>query len=219
MADKLVEILQRIIENDKILTFLLSFFPLIELKGAIPVGLKAGLSVWESGAVGYFGSTLISIPLFFLLIPVFNLLKKIPFIKTFILKLEGVFHNKARKLAQNAYAKQGDLSALSETELNKKTRLVLIKALLIFVAVPFPITGVWTGTAIGVFLGLKFKETFPAIAIGNLIAGTIITLLTAFFSEYVDLIIYILLAIAIVMLIVLIVKIALTPAEKDGSKE
>ncbi len=214
MADKLVEILQRITTDGNILVLLLSCFPLIELKGAIPIGLKAGLSVLQSGLLGYFGSTLISIPLFFLLVPIFNLLKKIPFIKKLVLKIEGVFHEKAQKLAKDAYKKGGNLENLSEKDLEKQTVKVLRNALLIFVAVPFPVTGVWTGTAIGVFLGLKFKDAFPAIAIGNLIAGTIITLLTAFFRSYVDLIIYVLLAIAIVMLVVLIIKIAITPAKE-----
>ena len=108
MADKLVEILQKITTDGNILVLLLSAFPLIELKGAIPVGLKAGISVWQSGILGYIGSTLVSIPLFFLLIPVFNLLKKIPFIKTIIIKLEGVFHKKAINLAKKAYAKFGN---------------------------------------------------------------------------------------------------------------
>lgn len=219
MVDKLVEFLKLITANDKLLVLLLSAFPLIELKGAIPIGLKAGLSVWESGVLGYFGSSLVSIPLFFLLIPVFNLLKKIPFLKKLILKVEGVFHNKARKLAQNAYKKRGNLENLSEEEIEKSTRKVLRNALFLFVAVPFPVTGVWTGTAIAVFLGLKFKEALPAILLGNLIAGTIITLLTAFLSAYVDLIIYILLAIAIIMLVIFIIKVALSPSEHESKKE
>ena len=217
MADKLVEILQNITSNGNILVLLLSAFPLIELKGAIPVGLKAGISVWQSGVLGYIGSTLVSIPLFFLLIPVFNLLKKIPFIKKLILKIEGVFHNKAKKLALSAYEKKGKAGALNDGELDDHARKILTKTLLIFVAVPFPVTGVWTGTAIGVFLGLKFKEVFPAIVLGNLIAGTIITLLTAFLSAYVDLIIYALLAIAIIMLIILIIKIAITPEKQEDN--
>lgn len=217
MADKLVEILQRITTNGNLIALLLSAVPLIELKGAIPIGLKAGLSVWQAGLVAYIGSTLVTIPLFFLLLPIFNLLKKIPFIKKLVLKIEGVFHNKAIKLAQDAYKKHNNGQVLNEAEAQKQGRKVLIKALLIFVAVPFPVTGVWTGTAIGVFLNLKFRECFPAIAIGNFIAGLIITLLTKFFSAYVDIIIYILLAIAMVMLIVLIIKIALTPERKQES--
>lgn len=217
MADKLVEILQRFISNENILTLLISAFPLIELKGAIPIGLKLGLSIWKSALLGYFGSTLVSIPLFFLLIPIFNLLKKIPFLKKLIVKIENVFYEKSRKLAEDAYKKKGLGESLSEEEAVKQSRKILRNALLIFVAVPFPVTGIWTGTAIGVFLGLSFKETFPAIVIGNLIAGTIITLLSAFLSAYVDIIIYVLFAIAIVMLIVLIVKIALAPnTEKNN---
>ena len=210
MADKLVEILQRFIGNESILTLLISAFPLIELKGAIPIGVKLGITVFKSAALGYFGSTLVSIPLFFLLVPIFNLLKKVPFLKKLIVKIENVFHQKSQKLAEDAYKKKG-VGNLSEEEKLVKSRKILRNALLIFVAVPFPVTGIWTGTAIGVFLGLKFKETFPAIVIGNLIAGSIITLLSAFFAAYVDIIIYILLAIAIVMLIALIIKIALAP--------
>lgn len=216
MADKLLEILKHVTTDGKLLTLLLSAFPLIELKGAIPIGLKSGLSIWQAGLLGYVGSSLVSIPLFFLLIPIFNLLKKIPFIKNIIVKVEGVFHNKARKLASDAYKKHQNLGELTEQMAEEKTRRILKNALLIFVAVPFPVTGVWTGTAIGVFLGLKFKETFPAIVIGNLIAGSIITLLTAFLSDYVDLIIYVLLAIAIVMLIIFIIKVAVTPAKQEN---
>ena len=84
----------------------------------------------------------------------------------------------------------------------------MIIALLIFVAVPFPVTGVWTGTAVAVFLGLKFREAILPLVIGNLIAGSIITLLTFLFADYVDIIIYSLFALAIVMLIYTIYKIA-----------
>ena len=66
-------------------------------------------------------------------------------------------------------------------------------------------------------IGLKFKEEFPAIVLGNLIAGTIITLLTAFLSAYVDLIIYALLAISIIMLIILIIKIVITPEKQEDN--
>ena len=91
----------------------------------------------------------------------------------------------------------------------------MIISLLIFVAVPFPVTGVWTGTAIAVFLGLKFREALLPLALGNLIAGSLITLMTLIFKSYVDIIIYALFAIAIVMLVVTIIKIARSkPSEK-----
>ena len=214
MADKLVVFLQEIIKNDKLLVLIISAFPLIELKGAIPIGTKAGIDLLQSALLGYFGSTLITIPLFFLLIPIFNLLKKIKFLKKLILKIENVFYDKARRLAEDANKKRGGASLSNEQALIE-TKKVLRNALLVFVAVPFPVTGVWTGTAIAVFLGLDFKTSFPAILIGNLIAGSVITLLTFFFRAYVDLIIYCLLLIALVMLIVLIIKIAVAKPKQE----
>ena len=48
--------------------------------------------------------------------------------------------------------------------------------LALFVAVPLPITGAWTGSAAAYLLGFSFKKAFPAITIGVLIAGGVVTL-------------------------------------------
>ena len=82
-------------------------------------------------------------------------------------------------------------------------------------AVPLPVTGVWTGTAIAVFLGFKFKEAVFSLAIGNLIAGAIITLLTYFFKDYVDYIILGLAVLAVVMLVFFIVKVIISKPENN----
>ena len=47
--------------------------------------------------------------------------------------------------------------------------------LALFVAVPLPITGAWTGSILAVILGLKFKQALPSIIVGVLIAGAIVT--------------------------------------------
>lgn len=196
MAEFIRQFLSIFTNDGKIITLFVSMFPLVELKGAIPIGFSYGESLITSALLGYIGSTIITIPLFFLLIPIFNLLKKIGFIKKFIQKIEAVFENKAQKLAQK-----------SNGEAEDKKRKMLIYGLFIFVAVPFPVTGVWTGTAIAVFLNMKFKDSFLPIVLGNLIAGSIITLLTFLLKDYVDIIINCLFIIAIIMLIVFIVKV------------
>ena len=64
--------------NEYVATLFVSMFPLIELKGAIPIGTGLfGLNLWVTAGVAYLGSTLISIVEFFILLPVFALLKKI----------------------------------------------------------------------------------------------------------------------------------------------
>ena len=133
------------------------------------------------------------------------MLKKIRFIKAIVEKIEAVLKNKAEKLANNSKGQAEEVK-------NK----MLIWGLFIFVAVPFPVTGVWTGTAIAVFLNLKFKDSFLPLVLGNLVAGTIITLLTFLFKDYVDIIILVLFAIAIIMLIIFILKIVMAKPNKEN---
>ncbi len=211
MADIIVNFLQSFIKNNYAIVLVISMFPLVELKGAIPIGTKLGLKLIQSAPLAYLGSTLICIPVFFLLVPIFNLLKKIGGVGRFIEKVELVLRNKALKIAKKAEGSAEDA-----------VRKVYMTSLFIFVAIPFPVTGIWTGTAIAVFLGLKFKDAILPLALGNLVAGILITLLTLAFGSYVNIIIDVLFAIAVVMLIVFIVKIVRAKdegAENDVKKQ
>ena len=216
MVDSLVNFLFGILKNDYLTVLFISMFPLVELKGAIPVGQAAGLPLIRTALLSYIGSSLICIPLFFLLIPIFNLLKKIIFIKKFVEKVEGMLYDKAKKLAEKAQ-KDKIGAELSEEEKNAKARRLIFWALFTFVAIPLPLTGVWTGTAIAVFLNVKFKDAFIALVGGNFISGSLVTLFTFIFKEYVDIVILALGVIAVIMLVIAIVKIARTP-QKDGEE-
>ena len=197
MTEALGKFLLGIFQNEYIATLFVSMFPLIELKGAIPIGTGLfNLNLLETAGIAYLGSTIVSILVFFLLIPIFNLLKKIGFIRKIIERVEAIFHKKAM-----------DIASKTNGSAEKEAKKIMMISLFVFVAVPFPVTGVWTGTAIAVFLGLKFKESVLPIAVGNLIAGGLITLLTFFARDYVDVIIYVLFGVAIVMLILFIIKI------------
>jgi hypothetical protein len=81
-------------------------------------------------------------------------------------------------------------------------------ALFLFVAVPLPFTGVWTGCAVGSVIGLKYRNALISVIGGNLVASLIMTLLCAFFPAYViDWIVAVIGIIALIAVIVLIVKI------------
>ena len=208
MEELILEFLSSITDSPYLTTVLISMFPLIELKGAIPVGTALGLNLWQTAGLAYFGSTVICIPIFFLLIPVFNLLKKWKFIARIIQKIENVFKEKAAKVAK----KSGDSQNIAVTKM-------LAWGVFIFVAIPLPLTGIWTGTAIAVFLGLRFKEAILPLALGNLTAGSIITLLTFLFKDYVEYIILGMFAFAIIMLIVCILKVAFSKTEDGRQKK
>ena len=92
----------------------------------------------------------------------------------------------------------------------------------IFVAIPMPMTGIWTGTAIAVFLGLKFKDAILPVCIGNLTAGLIISILAEvclaiWTIEVLDYVLYALFALAIIFLIVVIIKISKSKPQNSNS--
>lgn len=204
MKESIVEFLSSLTGNPRVTVILFSMFPLVELKGAIPVGEALGLGLWRSALLSYIGSTLIAVPVFFLLKPVFALMKKWKFIAGLVEKTENVFRRRAEKLAEKTDGNAG-----------RRERVMLMVGVYAFIAVPLPLTGVWTGTAVAVFLGMKFREIILPVTLGNLTAGAAITLLTYFFRDYVEYIILGLFALAIIMLAVFIIKVALSKPKRE----
>lgn len=186
-------------------TVLGSMIPLIELKGSIMFARGASLNFFEAFIYSYIGSTAMFFVIFFLLIPVLNLLKKWKFFRRLA---EGV-ENYISVKAENEIKKRE----------NSKLSITKIKmfAVFIFVAIPLPMTGVWMGSALAVFLGLKFREAVLPVAIGNLVAGLIISVLAEVFLEYVDIILGVLLVLAVILLVVFIIKVY--KAVKKGKTE
>ncbi len=199
MSEILLKFFQTFTNDGKLITLIISMFPLVELKGAIPVGALYHENLLTTAILAYIGSSVICIPIYFLLIPIFNLLKKVKFIKKLIEKIEAVLKRKAEDFAKKSQNEAEDV----------KTKM-LMWGLFIFVSIPLPLTGIWTGTAIAVFVNLSFKQSFLPLILGNLVAGTIITLLTFLFEPYVDIIIACLFAFMLIMLIIFIVKIIIS---------
>ena len=205
----MTEFFSNLIGNEYWATVIMSLFPLIELKGGIVFAQSAGINWILSFILAYVGSTLVFIPIYFLLKPILNLLKKIKWFNGFALKIEGYFQKKAYKTLEEREGK------------NKKARSdVFLKALgvFIFVAIPLPMTGIWTGTAIAVFLGLKFRNVILPVMLGNFVAGVLILILSLICSAIgisLDLVLYCLFALAIILLGVTIFKISSTKSNKE----
>lgn len=75
-----------------------------------------------------------------------------------------------------------------------------------FVAVPLPLTGVWTGSAIASVLGLSYIRSVASVIAGNLIACIIIAFISTLLSEYINIILWAFAALAITSVIVAILK-------------
>lgn len=126
--------------------------PIIELRGAIPVGISLGLSPLHSLFLSLLGS-MIPVPIILLsIVPVFNHLKRVGFLRTFIEKITE------RSLRGNG----------------EKIEKYGAWALVLIVAIPLPGTGVWSGSLIAALLNMRFRWAFPAIFAGNVIAGVLV---------------------------------------------
>lgn len=208
--------IQNLIGNDYISSVILSLIPLIELKGGIVFARGVGFSFFEALGLCYLGSTIVFIPVFFLLRPILDLLKRIKWFNKFALKVEGFFSKKAEKAVKNQEVGSGKKP--------KSEKFYKMLGVFIFVAIPLPMTGVWTGTAIAVFLNLKFKDAILPIVIGNLIAGVLISLLAELCKaiwtiKSLDYILWGLFALAVILLVITVIRLAkVKPKETDQDK-
>lgn len=127
--------------------------PIIELRGAIPVGISLGLSPIHAAILSFIGS-LIPVPfILFTIRPIFNYLKGTRTFKNLVHKItERSMNNNSGKIQKYG-----------------------VWGLILIVAIPLPGTGVWSGSLIAALMNMRFKLAFPAILIGNLIAGLFIT--------------------------------------------
>lgn len=215
MAEAIVEFFRNLFGNDVITIFFVSAIPFVELRGAILLGVsEMAINPYLVWFLSWLGSTLLGVLLFFILKPILNLLKKIKWFKKFVEKVEAIINEKSAKISKKA----------TEAESDKQVNKIKTIGVAGFIAIPLPLTGTWTGTAIAVFLGMSFKHTMIAVAIGNFIASTIIFILSMLFTAYIDYILYGLCAIILVVVILYVVKFIkkdkrTTPVSDDNGED
>ena len=136
-------------------TILLSMLPVSELRGAIPYAIAQGIPWQQAYIVSVLANFAVVVPVVFLLGPASEWLRHIRFFDRFFTWL---FARTRRK---------GKLIERFET-----------LGLILFVAIPLPITGAWTGAAAAFVFGVRKLPALMAIFIGICIAGVIVTLAT-----------------------------------------
>lgn len=141
-----------------LIVFVISMIPLIELRGAIPVavGMELGLPEWLVLIVAIIGNML-PVPIIYL------------FARK-VLNWGTTVKWKPFKKFCNFCLKKGEKAG---DKLLKKAKSGVYFALFLFVAIPIPGTGAWTGTLAASILNLDFKKTVIAILAGVLTAGLI----------------------------------------------
>lgn len=165
--------------NSSLATIIISMIPIVELRGAIPFGSATSfwgehaLELWESLLFSLLGSTLVCVILTFLFWPIFKWLKQTKAFKKLALWVENKLNNKAENI-NNKTENEKDA---------KKIKWLKIIGIFGFVSIPLPLTGVWTGTCLALFIGLNKKETMSTVILGNIVAGLLMTLISYFFAD------------------------------------
>ena len=139
--------------NKMIGIFLISMLPIIELRGAIPIGAAIGLPWYLNMIVSIIGNML-PVPFILLFsVKAFEFMKKHNIMVKFIEKIENRAKKRSEGLATGEFI-----------------------GLMLFVAIPFPGTGAWTGALIAALLQFDRKRSFFYIGLGVVIAAVIMTL-------------------------------------------
>ena len=134
-----------------IFTMLVSMLPIIELRGGLPFGVAMGLPYYLAFPFAVLGN-LIPAPFIIVYIRrIFKLMRKyMPKLNSLVDKLEKKAHLKGKKMQKYQYL-----------------------GLWLFVAIPLPGTGAWTGALGASFLNMGFKSTVASVSLGVVMAAII----------------------------------------------
>lgn len=153
MTDSIVGFFQSLSMSDGLIAFLISMFPIVELRGAIPVALLVfDMNPWLAYVLCVLGNMLPVPFILWLTRPLFEWLRHT--------KLLGRFMNWVHRHAM----KRAD----------KVTKYEVL-GLFLFVAIPLPGTGAWTGSLIAAFLNMNPRRSFVSVLLGVMTAGVIMT--------------------------------------------
>ncbi len=144
-----------------LVTLIVSMVPVLELRGAIPIGVGLGLSHFEAMVVSMIGNML-----------------PVPFIILFIRPIFKWMTAKSERLGRLVKK----LEAKAEGKWEQVHRYQFF-GLAIFVGIPLPGTGAWTGALIAAVMDMRMRSALPSILIGVLIAGFLVTGLTYGFTS------------------------------------
>lgn len=147
-----------------LVTFLVSMVPLIELRGAVPIGLS-----------NLFGEAIPIIPLY--IICILGNMLPVPIIFFFARKV--LEWGKDKKIIGKFFTFCLEKGEKGGKKLQEKAGKGLYVALFLFVGIPLPGTGAWTGTLAASFLDMDFKKSTIAIMAGVVLAGIIMGLASA----------------------------------------
>jgi uncharacterized membrane protein len=142
----------------EIVVLVVSMLPIFELRGGIPLGAFLELIWWKTYLMAVLGNMIPVVPLLLFLDPVSDWLRHHIMLAD---RFFGWLFARTRRRTEARMQKYG-----------------VFLGLMVFVAVPLPVTGAWTGCAAAFLFGVRFRLSFPAVLAGVLIASIIVSIVT-----------------------------------------
>jgi uncharacterized membrane protein len=150
-------------DGQLILSIILSFIPLVELRAGLPVVidycLKNGLSIWPYFSLVVLVNILVTLFVFFFMDFLHVHLLKISYYRRFMNRFLSKINLKGQRF-------------------ERKSGIALYSALAFFVAIPIPGTGAWTGAILAWLFGFNRRLSFISISVGVLLSGIIVLLIS-----------------------------------------
>lgn len=135
--------------------FFCSLLPIIELRGAIPLGAGLGLPFWQNYLISIVGN-MIPVPFILLMIRwILEIMKKVKGLRKIALWIEAKAEKNRAKIEKYSFW-----------------------GLFLFVAIPVPGTGAWTGSLVAALIRMDFKKAILSVFLGVLTAGVIMSLIS-----------------------------------------
>ncbi len=159
MSTQLIDIVRDFFGDNYIVILLIAMLPIVELRLAVPVGLAMGFPFLPTFLIAVLGNILPA-----------------PFL---ILFSQGVLRWFARRKRIGKFFQK--IIDRAEEKAKKFGNRELL-ALFLFVCIPLPGTGVWTGSLIAAILQIDWKKAFVAVALGAVGAGILMSLISALFG-------------------------------------
>lgn len=150
----LIEVLGGRISRE-LIVFIISMVPILELRGGLLAASLFNIDIVKAIWICVIGN-IIPVPFILLLItPIFQWLKQTKLFRPLVEKLESKAMGKSEQIEKYEFW-----------------------GLVLFVGIPLPGTGAWTGSLIASLLGIKFKKAFPAVIVGILVATVIMSIVS-----------------------------------------
>ena len=208
MAESIVTFFRDLIGNDYITVFIVSMIPFVEVRGSIPIAIAMGMNVFAAFGLAFLGSAIWSPIVLAILRPIINWLKKFKVFRLIVEAIEDGFKSKAKGVEDKA-------NQFDASQIEKRKMLGLYA----FVAFPVPMTGVWTGSAIGAFLEMPFLKATLVVVVGDLTACIIMSLLSYFASAYIDIILLVVFIIVIIAILYFIARVVYKAVKKSKEQK